>query len=391
MPSPPSLFPELTEQSTRVYTTGILPSQELRAFIAKGVIGAQRSIEDGQIQPASVDLRLGAFGFELDASFLPHSASSVEAQVATFLSCGHARRICLREGFLLKPGTVYLVPLQEVLRLPSNVSAKANPKSTTGRLDVFARVISDRGSTFDHMPAGYRGSLYVELFSRTFPLVVREGSRVVQIRLVQGSPPPSDAAILALHHEHPLAFQATGIPAEPPISRGLWLSVDLTPTDTRNAVAYRARSTVQPIDYDKPGHYSATDYWEALPATSDRTLKLEPDAFYVLVSKEHVVVPSTHAAEMVPYDPSFGEFRVHYAGFFDPGFGYAPLTRGGTRAVLEVRSHGIPFLLEDNQPIARLVYQRLVAPPTHLYGTKIGSAYHQQDLALSKHFAPSSY
>jgi dCTP deaminase len=356
---------------------GVLPSQELRAAVAAGYIHSADGVDEQQIQPSSIDLRLGPVAYRVRASFLSSRNSTVAARLEKF----NMHQISLRDGALFERGCIYIVPLQEQLALPPDLSGKCNPKSTTGRLDIFTRVITDHGIQFDVIEPGYQGLLYAEVAPRTFGVLVRENTRLAQLRLTLGSRIHSDSELTALHSREPLVYEHDEQPAEPHIRNGLRLSVDLQ--GVGEIIGYRARKHASIIDLEKVRHYPALDYWEPIPRHPSRQLILDPEDFYILASREKVRIPPDYAAEMVPYDPSVGEFRIHYAGFFDPGFG---CEEKGTRAVLEVRSHEVPFLLEDGQVVASLIYERLMAPPERLYGPGIGSSYQSQGLALSKHF-----
>lgn len=365
-----------TSAESCIGKAGVLPVQAIEALVADGAIAADKPLLDGQIQPASLDLRLGASAYRVRASFLPGPDVSVEERLAEV----KLHEIDLRQGAVLETGCVYVVPLIENLNLPSALSASANPKSSTGRLDVFTRVIADRVTAFDQIPAGYRGPLYAEICPQTFPILVREGSRLTQIRFRLGEPQDSDAELSELHAREQLVNAPIA-----DIAGGIALSVDLT-GDATGLVGYRAKRHSGLIDIDEPGSCSADEYWEPIYARSQRRLILDPDQFYILASKEAVHVPPTHAAEMVPFNPLVGEFRVHYAGFMDPGFGHAPAGGEGSRVVLEVRSHKVPFILEDGQIVGRLIYERLTDVPRLLYGRDLGSNYQAQGLKLSKHF-----
>lgn len=353
---------------------GILPARVIASYCAEGKIRLQRPPDSDQIQPASLDLRLGEFAYRVRASFLPGPRSSVEDK----LKAVQLHRIDLSEGAVLETGCVYIVPLLESLSLPAGLSASANPKSSTGRLDIFTRIIADYAQEFDTVPDGYHGPLYCEISPRTFPILVRQGSRLSQIRFRSGPSMASDALIHALHKTEPLIAQG-----EVNIDGGLALTVDLSAMAKDGPVGFRAKRHSALVDVDKKGALEVLDYWE--PIWQKGSLILDPDQFYILASKEAVRVPPTHAAEMVPFNPLVGEFRVHYAGFFDPGFGHSSGGGEGARAVLEVRSHEVPFILEDGQIIGRLVYEPLTETPDKVYG-EIGSNYQKQGLKLSKHF-----
>ncbi|GJD58985.1 2'-deoxycytidine 5'-triphosphate deaminase [Methylobacterium dankookense] len=354
---------------------GILPAQAIAALTEAGAIRPATPYASDQIQPASLDLRLGQRAWRVRTSFLP-GGRPVSACVEALSF--HA--IDLQPGAVLETGCVYIAELQEGLALPADLSASANPKSSTGRIDVFTRVITDRGNAFDQVEAGYQGPLYAEISPRTFPVLVRTGSRLSQIRFRRGDPRLREAELAALHAQMPLVSAAN-----PSFQGGVAVSVDLAGFD--GLIGYRAKRHTGLVDVDAPGRHRVADFWEPLPADGSGTLILDPGQFYILASKEAVQVPPDHAAEMVPFDPLVGEFRVHYAGFFDPGFGHAGAGGTGARAVLEVRSRDVPFLLEDGQIVGRLVYERMTERPATLYGAGAGSNYQAQGLKLSKHFA----
>ena len=356
---------------------GIQPADAIRRLGEAGVIHAPVPFAADQIQPASLDLRLGARVYRVRASFLPGPTRTVRERLGA-LSL-HA--IDLGAGAVLETGCVYIAELLESIALPEDLSAAANPKSSTGRIDVFTRVITDRAREFDAVEAGYRGPLYAEISPRTFPILVRTGTRLSQLRLRRGESRLSDEELLALHGRERLVTSA-----EPSIQGGVAVSVDLAGFGTEGLVGYRAKRHTGLVDVDRPGAYAKADYWEPIAAGASRTLILDPGQFYILASKEAVHVPPDYAAEMVPFDPLVGEFRVHYAGFFDPGFGHADAGGSGARAVLEVRSRDVPFILEDGQIVGRLVYERMAGRPEVLYGAGAGSNYQAQGLKLSKHF-----
>jgi dCTP deaminase len=368
--------------------TGLLPSQLLREAVAQGrEILSPQPIGDDQIQPASIDLRLGEVAYRVRASFLPGARHRVRDK----LDLLSMHRIDLTPGAVLEKDCVYIVPLLEYVSLRKRTSAAANPKSSTGRLDVFARVITDYGTEFDRVREGYKGPLFAEISPRAFSILVRAGSRLVQLRIRRGSPGFSDAALRRLHEEVGLIGAPLGSPAGAnAIRNGLAFTVDVTGDNEAGIVGFKARRHTDVIDVDKVDHYDPRDFWEAAyshhgPGGAGG-LVLDPNDFHILASREAVVVPPDHAAEMIPFDNFVGEFRVHYAGFFDPGFGALETGGTGSRAVLEVRSHEVPFLIEDGQIVGRLVYERLMARPDKLYGSPIGSSYQSQGLALSKHF-----
>jgi dCTP deaminase len=357
-------------------TPGVLADRQLRALVAAGAIGARAAIEPAQVQPASLDLRLGPEAWRIRASFLPGAGRTVAARLADF----EMHRMPLGpEGALLEKGCVYLVPLMERLRLPAGIAGVANAKSSTGRLDLLARCITDGGTEFDRIPEGYAGPLWLEVCPRSFSVLVRPGMRLNQLRLRAGEARLDDAALAALHAATPL------VDRPPVIAEGLGFSVDLAPRGDGIA-GWRAKPHAGVIDLSRIGHYPATAFWEPVRAPEGRII-LDPGAFYILVSREAVTVPPGHAAEMAPYLAMVGEFRVHYAGFFDPGFGWAAAGGAGSRGVLEVRCHEAPFALEHGQVVGRLVYERMQEVPERLYGAGLASNYQGQGLKLAKQFA----
>lgn len=371
-----------TQNPDKGRTTGILPSQALRRLVQAGTIQADGGVPDDIIQPSSLDLRLGTRAWRVRTSFLPGK----NATVADKLSRLTMHEIDLSRPAVLERDCVYMVELKERLDLPRDMWAKANPKSSTGRLDVFTRLVTDRCESFESVEAGYQGALYIEIAPRTFSVTVSEGLRLNQLRIWRGKPGTSDTLHRELHARDSLVDPSSVDSDGPTIRDGLWVSVDLSREAFGGLIGYRARRHAPLIDLTKIGHYPVSEFWEPIYANADKTLILDPNQFYILVSRERVAVPPDSAAEMVAYDTSFGEFRIHYAGFFDPGFGYGPDAGGGTPAVLEVRSHEVPFEIAHGQRVCRLVYERLMETPETLYGAGIGSHYQGQGLKLSKHF-----
>jgi len=354
--------------------TGVLPSQKIRALIADGAIRADIPVTPAQIQPSSLDLRLGTVAYRVRASFLTGGGRTVDERLDEF----EMHRIDISKGAVLEKGCVYVVPLMESLKLPEGVQAVANAKSSTGRLDLLTRTITDGGVEFDRIAPGYDGPLYAEICPRSFSVLVRPGMRLNQIRFRNGHAALSDDDLRALHEASPL------VSGEALIADGLGFSVDLAPAKG-TLVGYRAKPHTGVIDLDLIGHYAPEDYWEPIH-TSEGRIILDPGAFYILVSREAVTIPPECAAEMAPYLAMVGEFRVHYAGFFDPGFGHDAACGQGSRGVLEVRCHEAPFVLEHGQVVGRLVYERMTETPDMLYGREIASNYQGQGLKLSKHF-----
>ena len=377
------LFPEVFDRKGE---SGILPWQEIKQLVAAGRISPD--VPDDQIQPASMDLRLGSEAYRVQASFLRGNSTTLMNKVQELLDS----TIDLSEPTpqLLDPGVVYIIPIVETLRLPSDVQGIANPKSTTGRLDIFTRLITECGDQFDRVPLGYSGKLYVEVSSRTFPIRVREGMKLNQLRFVRGSSldPVRNGALRKLAKEYRLVHETTPTANfDGGIGDGVEIKVDLQGEDESSVVAYKAKDSPRAIELDRVNHYDPQEFWERIPRPPKGRIILSQGGFYLLASKDRVSVPLTHSAEMIAHDPSMGEFRVHYAGFFDPGFGFG--TRGeipGTRAVLEVRAYEVPILLEDNDIVGRLHYYPMAEIPQKVYGASIGSSYQQQGLALSKQF-----
>ncbi|MGE0735138.1 MAG: 2'-deoxycytidine 5'-triphosphate deaminase [Alphaproteobacteria bacterium] len=362
---------------------GILPSQSIVELIgARGIVG-DTEIGDAQVQPASLDLRLGPIAHRVTASFLPGPNASVEDKIGLY----GQYKIDLTDGAVLERGCVYIVPLLESLALPREISGIANPKSSTGRLDIFTRLITDHSAEFDRIRGGYTGRLYAEIVPRTFSIRVRTGTRLSQLRLRRGESGHTDASLKRLHEKTPLALSNNGNAI---IADGkLGVSIDLVGEAGTGLIGYKAKRDAGVIDYEQVGIYDPRDFWEPIYPRLAGGLVLNLDDFYILASKEAIAVPPDHAAEMVAYDTLVGEFRVHYAGFFDPGFGYGAQGTG-SRAVLEVRPHEVPFMVEDGQMVGRLNYEPLLAMPDRLYGQGLGSHYQKQGLRLSKHFKQPS-
>jgi dCTP deaminase len=366
----------------RPLPAGILPAQDYRSFVAQGRIAADTPIGDAQIQPASIDLRLGAKAFRVAAGFMP----GPDSRVADKLDRLRMHTLDLADGAVLERGCVYIIPLQERLDLPKDVAGTANPKSTTGRLDIFTRLLCDNGREFEKVPAGYTGPLYLEVSPRTFSILARSGQALNQLRLRRGKPEFSDKALAALDKRLGLVYAPDSNRERAQIGQGLWISIDLEGADGSRIIGYRARHNAPLIDLARIGHYDPAEFWEPIRRNKTRSMILNPDDFYILVSREKIRVPHAYAAEMVPYDTSVGEFRIHYAGFFDPGFGYGANDIQGTRAVLEVRSHDVPFLLEHGQIVGRFSFERVTEVPDRIYGMGIGSNYQRQGLTLAKQF-----
>jgi dCTP deaminase len=364
---------------------GVLPSQALNQAIEdEWVSSGEYRIRPDAVQPASIDLRLGDFAWALRCSFLPDVDSTVEEKTQDLAF----QRIDLRDGAVLERDRPYLVPLIEELRLPDEVRAKANPKSSTGRLDVFTRVITDRHHRFDDIRAGYRGKLYLEIVPRSFAIQVKTGLSLNQLRLARGDVRLADDEIRELQDEFPLLYLDSHAlrQSELAVSDGLFLSLDLSGPKDR-VVGYRAKKNSLPVDLSRIRAYRWTDYWDPVYPEPGGRVVLEPEIFYLLLSAEGVCIPPQIAAEMMAYDPTAGELRTHYAGFFDPGFGYDPAGgRHGSRAALEVRARDVSFMVEHRQPVCKLGLEWMSEAAERLYGSDLGSNYQGQVTMLSKHF-----
>ena len=395
-------------------TKGVLPIQQIKQLYQLGVITTPTDypLEEGQFQPNSLDLRLGTIAHRVRCSFLPEN-ESVDQKLAKLTQ----HSFSIKDGAVLEPNCTYIIPLLEELHLPDNsmlshfrkggksgngkgannmvlteekMSARTNPKSSTGRLDIFTRVITDYSHRFEEIVPGYSGKLYLEVVPKSFPIRVRTGQRLNQLRIRHGFSLLSDEDILRTHHSDPFLFNDNGKPVaidDLKVSNGLFMSVSLQ-GDKSGIVGYKAKKNRDLIDLDLINHYRVSEFWDPIFAKSDDYLILEPEAFYIFASKERCRIPAHLAAEMVPYDTGSGELRTHYAGFFDSGFG-GTRTEGGARAVLEVRSHDVPFLIEDGQTFFRMVFEPNTEIPQLIYGQDIESNYQGQDLKLSKHFRDS--
>ncbi|MCZ6814087.1 MAG: 2'-deoxycytidine 5'-triphosphate deaminase [Alphaproteobacteria bacterium] len=377
-PAQQEILPLLDDQPES--QTGVWPAQWIKGAIERGLILADEMVQPNQIQPASLDLRLGCHAYLVPASFLPGLNWTVEEKLRDFST----EKIDLEDGAVLETGKVYIVPLQEHLRLKKRMSAVANPKSSTGRLDVFARVITDNGCEFDSIRERYAGRLWLEIAPRSFNVKVRTGSRLAQVRVKSGRPPSSDASVKRLHEEVRLVHDKDG---EANVKGGaIALSVDVVGDPVTGIIGYKAKQTADFIDIDLVNHYDGDNFWDTVYRPDNGGIILKTDEFHILATKESLIVPPNFAADMVAYDTLVGEFRAHYAGFFDPGFGYADRGPVGAKIVLEFRSHDVPFLVEHGQIAGRVVYERLSVETDKPYGAGIGSSYQGQALSLGKQF-----
>lgn len=384
---------------------GILPVQRIRQFVESGIIGSDpdHPILADQYQPNSLDLRLGTVAYRVRCSFLPENE-----RVSEKLQKLTQHSFSIEQGAILEPNCTYIIPLLEHIHLPGAgvnpwlgrshqldvpfftehaLTARTNPKSSTGRLDIFTRVITDYSHRFEEISAGYSGPLYLEVVPKSFPVRVRTGNRLNQLRVRHGQQFVSDPELLSIHSYDPILFDEKGPIASDKLKtgNGLFMSVSMA-AEEGAIIGYKARKNRDIVDLDKIAHYQVQDFWDTLYARKDDFMILEPEAFYIFASRERVRIPGSLAAEMVPYDTGSGELRTHYAGFFDSGFG-GSVSDGGAKAVLEVRIHDVPFLVEDGQTVFRMVFEPNTEVPESLYGQGIRSNYQGQELKLSKHFA----
>jgi dCTP deaminase len=369
------------------YPAGVLPDHEIRRLIKHGCVSSPSApISDQAVQPASLDLHLGPVAYRLRCSFVPGDRATVEERLA---EVGMGDFDLTGPGAVLETNRPYLIPLRETLSLPPNVRARANPKSSTGRVDVFARLVSNHSYRFDEIAPGYSGPLYLEVFSNTFTTRVREGLSLNQLRLMVGEPSLSDNEIRAAHRESPLLIDGGTVLDDEAfyVSGGFFVSVDFKGSAGGGPIGYRAKRNSRLLDLGSNKAHAASDYWEPLYTEAGCRIVLEPGEFYLLLSQEEVRIPPGYAAEMVAYDSTSGELRTHYAGFFDPGFGYFPGRVEGSRAALEVRVHDVPFMVEHGQRVCKFTLEHMMELPERLYGESIGSHYQGQTGTLSKHFA----
>jgi dCTP deaminase len=368
---------------------GYLPFQMIEMACHEGYIHSEVPIAPSQFQPVSLDLRLGPKAYRIQCSFLPEN-DTVEEKL---------KDVSLYEfdisgdGGILEKGAIYLIPLMEELNFPPSMFGLANPKSSTGRLDMFTRVIIDRGHRFDEIRKEYKGKMYLEIIPRSFPVKVKAGLSLNQLRIgVVASATLGNQGLEPEYKKSPILFDGNGF-AIPynlvKVKEGIYISVELAGKHKEDIIAYKAKTNSSVIDLSKINHYRAEDFWEPIYRTRNDRLILEPECFYIMMSKEKICIAPNLLAEMVAYEPNSGELRTHYAGFFDPGFGWAEEESRlnlGTHAVMEVRPHDVPFLVEDGQTFCRLKFEKVVETPTKIYGKTIHSNYHSQELALSKYF-----
>jgi dCTP deaminase len=372
------------KKSLETFKEGVFPSQIFENLIGKGFLKSDEPIENDQIQPASMDLRLGDIAYRVRAGFLPGEGNSVMTRMEEL----RMHEVDISKSGVLEKGAVYIIPLMELLNLPTDIHGIASPKSTTGRLDILTRLICDNGTSFDEIPEGYAGRLYVEVSPLTFSIIVHKGDKLNQLRLRQGNTVLSDEELVNLDKKSALVHNNQQESEHPIFCEGVWLSVDLEGKNGNNIVGYRARKNAPLVDIQKIAYYETEEFWEPIYKPTSGKLILNPEDFYILASRECLRVPFEYSAEMMAYETTAGELRVHYAGFFDPGFGCDVTGEGGfgTTGVLEIRSHDVPFVLEHGQRICRMVYEKLSDIPEKIYSQNIGSNYAGQTLKLAKQF-----
>jgi dCTP deaminase len=380
----------MTSQILSSRSDGVFAYQDLQAAVKATWVIADLPFEEEQFQPASLDLRLGKVAYQLRASFLPF-LQTVQMRINEEEVAGGSLtidRISLESGALLSRGSVYLIPLLESLKLPKSVRGRCNPKSTTGRLDIFTRLVTDETRRFDEIDPGYHGPLFLEVSPQSFPVRVRTGLSLNQLRLVTGRAALSDTSLHELYRMMPLLYgdDLRPLPVKRRIAEGLCMGVDLQGKTSDGIIGYRAHRDPPAVDLSRTDFYDTSEFWEPIKRPIREAFILEANRFYILASKERIRVPPELAAEMVVYDAGAGEIRTHYAGFFDPGFGYSDGSLLGTKVVMEVRAHGVPFMLYDGQTLFKVGFERLKSRPRKIYGTDIGSSYQNQSLTLSKQF-----
>jgi len=375
---------KLLNSKTPELMTGVIPVQKLKSLIKNGAIRSGVPLRKDQFQPASLDLRIGKKAYRIRSSFLPQKGSVREKLKDLFMY-----EIDLSKNGILEKGNIYLIPLMEELNLPDDIRGRTNPKSTTGRLDIFTRVITDYSHRFEDIDYGYKGELYLEVVTRSFTIKVEPGQCLNQLRLFRGDERLSDMELKSIYNKYSLLYNDSGKPSkgkDVKISDGLFMSINLK-GNHHGIIGYKAKKNSSVVDIGRTGFYDEADYWEPIHTPRNDFLILEPEEFYIFSSKERVRVPIEYAAEMVEFDAGSGELRTHYAGFFDSGFGYGANGEiKGTKAVLEVRPHDVPFRIEDSQTFFKIKYERMIEPPETYYGMDIGSSYYNQELALSKQF-----
>ncbi len=349
---------------------GALVYQDYLKLIKKNYI-INETIDQNQIQPASLDLSLSEECYEIKHSFLSHK-TTVRRKLKDLI----IKKINLNKEFIFKKDKTYIVKLNESLNLKNNIFGHCNPKSSTGRLDIFCRTIVDFAEEYEKIPNNYQGEIFLEITSRSFDVAFKKGNCLNQLRLIMGNQYYlSDEQLKKIKTKLKITnFKKNTLK----INNGVKISVDLSNSKT---IAYVAKNNTPVLKFSKIKSHKINDFWKAIK-NIDNSLLIEKNKFYILKSKEKVIIPDNLAGEMIPYDTGIGDFRAHYAGFFDPGFGMP----NGTYAVLEVKTNEIPFLLEDGQTIARIKYEKLNKNSNIVYGKDIKSNYQNQGLKLSKHF-----
>jgi len=324
-----------------------------------------------QIQPSSIDLSLSDECYEIKTSFL-----SPDSKVRDKLNKIYSKKINLKTSKIFKKNKTYIVRLNETLHLNNSISGHCNPKSSTGRLNIFCRTILDYCDEYEKIPKNYNGEIFLEITTRSFDIKISKGDKLNQMRLRKKTNNYlNDKDLKKINKRNALIFTNK----KNIIENGLRISVDLS--NDNKICAYVAKKTSLNINFSKISFYEIKKFWKPLKPVNN-SLIIEKNKFYILKSREKIRIPSNLAGEMIPYDTGIGDFRAHYAGFFDPGFGDPK----GSYAVLEVKTNELPFILEDGQTIARIKYEKLNKKTFLVYGSIINSNYQNQKLALSKHF-----
>ncbi|MCA8956797.1 MAG: 2'-deoxycytidine 5'-triphosphate deaminase [Planctomycetes bacterium] len=365
---------------------GILVYQQIRDLVASGCLSSNPAISPAQIQPSSLDLRLATRGYRVRSGFLPERCSVSERLEETTLYA-----FDLTDGAILEKGNCYVIPLLEQIVEPLPYEIRANPKSSTGRLDLFTRVLVDHHGRFEQVPPGYVGPMFLEVVPRSFPVRVRTGLSLCQIRFSTGHAVLTDDELRAEYARRPLLLDDHGAPIpldQARIDNGLCMGVAIQrDLDLRSHIGFVARRYTGVLDMAADNQHEHHEFFELIHEPVNHRYIVEPEEFYIFASKERIRVPRHLAAEMAPYEIGIAELRTNYAGFFDNGFG----GEHGTRAVLEVRPHDVPFLVEDGQVFFKLRFFKTSEAPQVAYGdAKLESHYQGQGLKLSKHFRQGS-
>lgn len=360
-------------------TKGVLASQEIRELIHKGHI---KHADEKSIRPASLDLTITSEVYRLEEMFLPKSGETIRDILK------NARPSAHHLSHPLERNVLYLARLQEHLSLPDGIHCVCNPKSSTGRVDIQVRVLADGVPRYDAvMPGGYDGDLWLLMSPKSFPVKIDAGESLSQIRFVRGSSRVTEEEIEETLTAHDLLWDIEGKPLRESgrlsdQDGSLILGIDVS----RDLVGWECLGLHRILDLSKRGHYYAEEFFRPLRRTGDH-IRLQNNGFYILYTRERVQVPPHLACEMVPMDERSGEFRVHYAGFIDPGWGWGiDGSANGRRLVLEIR----PFediVLRDGQPVGKIKFEKMSSRPDQVYDQIDSNYINETELPrLSKHF-----